>query len=135
MKVHTVICLSYLINISHGWGAESDQSGTSMIEVMVQGVDPTEFVDQMKDRVILFPEENRKLKYFNLNNNETDETTYPRLKDIHNTEDNKTVHPRQRRSNKRVSFTLIKPPGTSYSINPLLRHLFRLLSSYKYNHR
>lgn len=73
-----------------------------MIEVMVQGVDPTEFVDQMKDRVILFPEENRKLKYFNLNNNETDETTYPRLKDIHNTEDNNTVHPRQRRSNKRV---------------------------------
>merc|ERR1711990_514384 len=51
----------------------------------------------MKDRVILFPEENRKLKYFK------NDETYPRLKDTENTQDTMTTHPRQRRSNKRVA--------------------------------
>merc|ERR1719197_194114 len=51
----------------------------------------------MKDRVILFPEENRKLKYFK------NDEIYPRLKDTENTQDTMATHPRQRRSNKRTT--------------------------------
>ena len=100
MKIQTAICLSFLINITNGfgWGSSVGNDQSDVIEIMLQDVDdPNQFVDQMKDRVILFPEENRKLKYFK------NDEIYPRLKDTENTQDTMATHPRQRRSNKRVS--------------------------------
>ena len=98
MKIRTALC-ALLLQISFGHTTDQDQSGSNMIEVMVRGVNAGEFVEKMKDRVILFPEENLKLEYFSKNN---DTEIFPRLKDINQTQ-NSLRNSRQRRNTNKVS--------------------------------
>lgn len=115
MKTTNSILWLFLCSIVTG-SLDQTQNGENMVEIMVRDViNPEEYIQNLKDRVILFPEENIKLEILKKNQttSEEDQTeddvtedmltepeNEPHLKDIFN-----TTHSRQRRSRgQRVSY-------------------------------
>jgi secreted trypsin-like serine protease len=77
----------------------ANSSSDPLVTVMTHEND--DFVKKMKDRVILFPEENLKLSFINQQNDDVGGTDdYPRLKDTNNTS-RLSYSRRQRRADKR----------------------------------
>ena len=113
MKTTNSILWLFLCSIVTG-SLDQTQNGENMVEIMVRDViNPEEYIQNLKDRVILFPEENIKLEILKKNQTTSEETeddvtddmltepeNEPHLKDIFN-----TTHSRQRRSRgQRVSY-------------------------------
>jgi len=109
MKTTNSILWLFLYSIVTG-SLDQTQNGENMVEIMVRDViNPEEYIQNLKDRVILFPEENIKLEILKKNQtaSEEDQTeddvtedmlaepeNEPHLKDIFNT----SIHSRHRRS-------------------------------------
>ena len=113
MKTTNSILWLFLYSIVTGSSQfDQTQNGENMVEIMVRDVvNAEEYIQNLKDRVILFPEENIKLEILKKNQTASEDTeditedmltepeNEPHLKDIFN-----TSHSRQRRRAQRVSY-------------------------------
>ena len=118
MKTTNSILWLFLCSIVTG-SLDQTQNGENMVEIMVRDVvNAEEYIQNLKDRVILFPEENIKLEILKKNQTTSEELlktedqteddvtedmldepeNEPHLKDIFN-----TSHSRNRRRAQRVS--------------------------------
>ena len=90
MKTTNSILWLFLCSIVTG-SLDQTQNGENMVEIMVRDVvNPEEYIQNLKDRVILFPEENIKLEILKKNQTTSEDVEEQLLKTEDQTEDDVT---------------------------------------------